>query len=93
MPPYRSVDVLLFQHGVASAGIATPDEWLAAACRHGATARLLALDPRRFPHDVASLGRYGRVLAALPRAVRPWSPLDIDDALDGLARAGLTVLR
>jgi hypothetical protein len=93
VPPYRAVDVLLFQHGVESAGIATPDEWLATASRHGATARLLALDPRRFPHDVASLGRYGTALAALPRAVRPWSPLDVDDALDGLAGAGLALLR
>jgi hypothetical protein len=93
VPPYRAVDVLLFQHGVCSEGIARPDEWLAAARRHGAEARLLAVDPRRFPHDVASLGRYGRALAALPRATRPWSPLRVDRALDGLAAAGLDVLR
>ena len=31
--------------------------------------------------------------AALPRADRPWSLLSVDDALDGLTRAGLTVLR
>jgi hypothetical protein len=91
--PYREVDVLLFQHGVRSDGIADPDEWLAVARRHGAVARLLALDPRRFPHDVASLGRYGRALAALPRATRAWTPLPVDHALDGLAAAGLDVTR
>jgi hypothetical protein len=93
VPPYRSVDILLFQHGVASEGIARPDEWLAAARRHGAIARLLAVDPRRFPHDVASLGRYGHALAALPRATRPWTPLSVTTALDDLAAAGLTVSR
>jgi hypothetical protein len=92
-PRYRSVDILLFQHGVESAGIAGPAQWLAAARRHGATARLLALDSRRFPHDVASLGRYGRALAALPRATRPWSPLSVDVALGGLTAAGLQVHR
>jgi hypothetical protein len=74
--PYRSVDVLLFQHGVASEGIARPDSgWRSRA----GTARRLGcspLDSRRFPHDVASLGRYGRALAGLPQATRPWSPLD-----------------
>ncbi|QJY47820.1 hypothetical protein [Pseudonocardia broussonetiae] len=59
------MDILLFQHGVHSAGIAEPEQRLGAARRHGATARLLAVDPRRFPHDIASLGRYGH---ALPRA-------------------------
>jgi hypothetical protein len=93
VPPYREVDVLLFQHGVDSAGIAEPDEWLAVARRHGAAARLLAVDPRRVPHDVASLGRYGRALAGLPRATRPWTPLGVDHALDGLAAAGLEVIR
>lgn len=86
---YRAVDILLFQHGVPSAGIAHPDQWLAVARRHGATARLLALDPLRFPHDIASLGRYGQALAALPSAQRPWSPLDVTAAMQGLRDAGL----
>jgi hypothetical protein len=89
--PYRSVDVLLFQHGVMSPGVARPDEWLAVARRHGARGRLLALDARRFPHDVASLGRYDRALAGLPQATRPWSPLDVRTALAGLAAQGLDV--
>jgi hypothetical protein len=87
--PYRAVDVLLFQHGVCSDGIAGPQEWLDLARGHGASARLIAVDPRRFPHDIASLGRYGPALADLPPARRPWSPLDVREALRGLQAAGL----
>jgi hypothetical protein len=89
--PYRAIDILLFQHGVRSAGIATPAEWLGVARATGAEARLLGQDPRRFPHDIASLGRYGPALARLPAARMPWTPLDVDAALGGLARAGIEV--
>ncbi|HEU0127143.1 MAG TPA: hypothetical protein VFQ48_00830, partial [Pseudonocardiaceae bacterium] len=89
--PYRVVDILQFQHGVCSEGIASPAQWLATARRHGATAHLLAVDPRRFPHDIASLGRYGRALADLPPARQPWSPLDLDEAIPGLRTAGLHI--
>jgi hypothetical protein len=89
--PYRWIDILLFQHGVRSAGIATPQEWLDTARGTGAEARLLAQDPCRFPHDVASLGRYGRALAELPSARSAWTPVDVDAALCGLARAGIEV--
>ncbi|MEN3269828.1 hypothetical protein [Pseudonocardia sp.] len=74
--PYRNVDILLFQHGVHSAGIARPEEWVRVARGNGATARLMAVSPRRFPHDIASLGRYGRMLAELPGAHLTWSPLE-----------------
>jgi hypothetical protein len=89
--PYRRIDIMLFQHGVWSAGIATPPEWLHTARTTGATARLLAQDPDRFPHDIASLGRYGRALAALPPARTAWSPLDVAAALAGLAQGGVDV--
>jgi hypothetical protein len=89
--PYRTIDILLFQHGVWSSGIATPQEWLHTARGTGADARLLAHDPRRFPHDIASLGRYGRALAELPSARTAWSPLDVGTALRGLAQAGVDV--
>ncbi|MBV9142092.1 MAG: hypothetical protein JO115_14450 [Pseudonocardiales bacterium] len=89
--PYRIIDILLFQHGVRSDGIASPDQWLSTARRHGATAQLLALDHRRFPHDIASLGRYGHALADLPPARRPWSPLDLDEAIPVLRTAGLHI--
>jgi hypothetical protein len=89
--PYREIDILLFQHGVESEGIARPDEWTAIARRHGATPRLLALDRDRFPHDIASLARYGRAMAGLPSARSPWSPLELGPALEGLRREGLAV--
>lgn len=92
-PTYRAVDILAFQHGVHSAGIADPDQWLAVARRHGATARLLALDPHRFPHDIASLGRYGQALADLPPAHHPWAPLDVIATLHNLGVNGLSARR
>lgn len=84
--PYRRVDVILFQHGVASPGIARPEEWLSAAAETGADAHLLGVDPRRFPHDIASVGRYGPRLADLPRATRPWPVLTPFDAVGALRR-------
>jgi hypothetical protein len=81
---YAAVDVLLFQHGVESAGIAGPDEWVATVRRHGARPRLLALDRSRFPHDIATNARYARAMAALPDARHPWSPLPVERALAGL---------
>jgi hypothetical protein len=89
--PYRAVDVLLFQHGVDSSGIATPDQWLDVVRRSGARGRLLALDARRFPHDIATLGRYGAALATLPPARHPWSPLDLRGALERLRDAGVVI--
>jgi hypothetical protein len=87
--PYRTVDILLFQHGVHSSGIAEPEQWEATVRRHGGQSRLVGLDPARFPHDIASLGRYGPVLQDVPRARHAWSPLPLRTALDGLERAGL----
>ena len=86
---YRAVDVLVFQHGVRSHGIATARQWLAVADRYADSARLVAVDPRRSPHDVGSLGRYGRELAQLPPARHPWTPMDPAVAIDRvLARSG-----
>jgi hypothetical protein len=83
--PYRQVDILQFQHGVRSAGIAAPDEWLAVARRYAATAELTGVDPRRFPHDIATLARYGPRLDALPAASHPWSPLAVGTAVERLS--------
>jgi hypothetical protein len=91
VPAYREVDVLLFNHGVRSEGIAEPAEWLEAARASGARARLLAVHPKRFPHDIASLADYGPALARLPTSPRPWSPLPLDTALAGLAARGVGV--
>jgi hypothetical protein len=88
-PRYRHVDVLLFQHGVNSKGIATPDDWARTVREHGATVGFPGLDLRRFPHDIAALARYGPAMATLPTAREPWTPLHPDEALSGLADAGI----
>jgi len=91
--PYRYVDLMLFQHGVPSAGIAAPDEWLRVAGAGGARARLLGLDARRFPHDIASIARYGPALSALPDSGRPWTPMDVGTVVESLSRSSsLSVL-
>jgi hypothetical protein len=90
--PYRQVDVLLFNHGARSAGVAEPAEWLATARAAGARARLVGVRPDRFPGDVASLARYGPELARLPAARHPWSPLALDAALAGLRDGAVEVL-
>jgi hypothetical protein len=89
--PYSDVNVFLFEHGTKSPGIATPEEVAEVSSRHSARAHFDGLDPERFPHDIGTLGRYGRVFAQLPRARKPWSPLGISDVLRGLAEGGLFI--
>ncbi|HKX15599.1 MAG TPA: hypothetical protein VJN19_10430, partial [Propionibacteriaceae bacterium] len=76
-----------------SPGIATPDDFATVARRHGARVHFDGLDPERFPHEIGTLGRYGRVFDQLPRARQPWSPLPVEEALRGLAAAGLSITR
>lgn len=88
--PYRTADVLVFEHGVESVGIARPQEWLDMLARHGIDARLLGVDPGRFPHDIGAMGRYGPALErGLCQARHPWSPLPVAQAVGRLERAGL----
>jgi hypothetical protein len=89
--PLPDVNVFLFEHGAESPGIAGPDQFRAVINQHGATAHLDGLKAGRFPHDIGTLGRYGRVFDQLPRARHPWSPLPVAEALHGLAAAGLSV--
>ncbi len=89
--PFSDANVFLFEHGANSPGIATPQEFEWLIRRHGARAHFEGLDPKRFPHDIGTLGRYGRVFDQLPRARLPWSPLPVEDALGALAAAGLSV--
>jgi hypothetical protein len=89
--PYRDVNVFLFEHGVDSPGIATPDEFAAVVRRHGAAVHFDGLDQGRFPHDIGTLGRYGRVFDRLARAGHPWNPMPVQEALQGLAAVGLSV--
>jgi len=89
--PYSDANVFLFEHGANSPGIASPQEFESVIRRHGARAHFDGLDLMRFPHDIGTLGRYGKVFDQLPRARQPWSPLPVEDALRGLAAAGLSV--
>jgi hypothetical protein len=88
-PPFDDIDILMFQHGVTSTGYAAAERWLHAGRRTGANTRLIAVDPRKAPHDVGSLGRYGTELAELPVAQQVWSPMRVDAVLTALAGAGL----
>ena len=89
--PFSDANVFLFEHGASSPGIATPQEFERVIRRHGARAHFDGLDRKRFPHDIGTLGRYSEVFGRLPRATQPWSPLPVEDALRGLAAAGLSV--
>jgi hypothetical protein len=89
--PYADVNIFLFEHGANSPGIATPEEFDAIVRRHGAVVHFDGLDKKRFPHDIGTLGRYGKVFEQLPRAQQPWSVLPVEEALRGLAAAGLSV--
>jgi hypothetical protein len=88
---YAEANLFLFEHGADSPGIATPEQFAAVVRRHGAEAHLDGLEPARFPHDIGTLGRYGKVFDQLPRARQPWSPLPVEQALGGLAAAGVSV--
>jgi hypothetical protein len=75
---HSEADIFVFQHGVSSPGIATSQEWLAVARRHGINARLAGLRPNQSPHDIGSLARYSVAFDSMPRATQPWSPLDVE---------------
>ena len=83
--PYASVDILLFEHGADSPGIARPEEWEQAVREVGSEPRLLGLRRRAFPHDIGLLGRYGPVLQREQEAGLPFTPLGAGAAREGLA--------
>lgn len=82
--PYRQADLLVFQHGADSPGSVTPRELASVLRRHGTVPRLIAVDPRKSPHDIGSLAKYGPVLAREPSARVPFSPLGVHTAIMGL---------
>jgi hypothetical protein len=82
---YDDIDVMLFNHGTDSVGLANARTWQQLADRARSRGRLLALDATAFPSDFSIFARYAGALARLPEASRPWSPLPLDQALSGLA--------
>lgn len=66
--PYERIDIVLFNHGVRSAGLADVDRWRALARRATVSGRLLGVRPDRYPADFASLVRYSAALRHIPDA-------------------------
>ncbi|GAB3749733.1 hypothetical protein [Microlunatus parietis] len=91
--PYREIAVLPFQHGVWSAGIATPEDWARVGHAHGAEVTFPGLRRSAFPHDIGYLGRYGDALRRLPPAKEPWRPLPVPQALAGLREDPAMIIR
>ncbi|MET9022997.1 hypothetical protein ABZV93_23740 [Actinopolymorpha sp. NPDC004070] len=91
--PYTDVDVLLFPHGVASAGATPPRTWADLGRHVTGTVRLSASTVARWPAHFDDLADYGPMLAALPAPERgvPSSRLIVRALLDGLAGEGVEV--
>lgn len=91
-PPYRDVDVLVFPHGVESAGVATPSSWGELGEHVTGRVRLLGGVVDRWPAHFDALARYGPALRSLPTAVpSPLPPVDVRSALTTLAALGVDV--
>ena len=90
--PYREVRMLVFQHGVDSPGRATVEDWRRVVEAHGSRLELVAVEERKDPHDIGSLGRYGPALARVADEPTPWTPMPVGWALRRLASAGLPVV-
>jgi hypothetical protein len=90
---FREVDVLLFPHGVRSAGLAEPAEWLALADSAGQV-RLPATDIARYPADFRALAEYSTAIHRLRSGgTQPWQPhASLDSIVAELRRRGGTDL-
>jgi hypothetical protein len=75
------VDVVLFQHGAQSDGLATIDRWqrLTALGRRPGT--VIGTHERRFPSDFGALARTAGRLRRIPDGP-PWSPLPVERLRD-----------
>jgi hypothetical protein len=80
--PFRRIDVALFNHGVASDGLAGIHRWQALTRKGDEPGRLLGQSPGRFPADFASFARATSAFRSLPDGP-PWAPLPVS-ALGGL---------
>jgi hypothetical protein len=74
---YPNVDVLMFPHGVRSAGIAEPEDWLRLR-EYSGVVRLPATDVGRYPADFAALAGYSSAIPPGERQLRigVWKILD-----------------
>ncbi|MGW5361171.1 hypothetical protein [Actinopolymorpha pittospori] len=93
--PYSDVDVLLFPHGVASAGVAPPTAWASLGDHVTGSVRLPIGTLRRWPAHFDALADYGPLLRALPATLPEGAhprPLTPDEALDQLTAAAVEVV-
>jgi hypothetical protein len=81
--PFAQVHVALFNHGVASTGLADIERWRAISRSGDRPGRLLGQRPAQFPADFAALVRASSALRRLPDGP-PWPLLDVR-AITGLA--------
>ena len=79
--PYPEIVAASFAHGVASIGVARPEQWSALFrhAEHGG--RLLGTRPQAFPEDFAVFARFHRELEAVPERYPPPPPLPLERAL------------
>jgi hypothetical protein len=78
-PPFDTIDMTLFSHGVTSIGVVPLERWAALRGRAHAGGALLGVDPRTFPKDFGNLMRYHRDIAkTLPRQGAAPEPLALD---------------
>lgn len=82
---YDEIGVMLFSHGTRSQGLADTATWQDLAGRARSRGRLLGVDPNAFPADFTTFAAYAKALRSLPDATSPWSAMDVDNALAGLA--------
>lgn len=86
-PQFTVVDVLLFNHGVESVGLAATRTWQELTHRGERTGHLLGVTASRFPTDFASLARYGPALRRLDNASHPPRPHSLAEVIEGISGA------
>jgi hypothetical protein len=73
--PYEEIHLGLFSHGTHSIGRAHIGDWDAVLARARRRGAYCGVDPRAYPQDFASNGRFHRGAAALPASpARPGTP-------------------
>lgn len=88
--PYDYIDLMLFQHGVRSAGLAPVERWRALLRRARRRARFVALEPARHPSSSSTYIRYIDSLKRIPDRFPLAAPLalaEVDDFLAGAAKS------
>jgi hypothetical protein len=77
---FSRIDATLFNHGAASPGLATEDEWRGLTHQGSRSGTLLGQRGNRFPTDFAALARASSDLADQPDAA-PWAQLPLERIL------------